>query len=278
MPQIKRVIDTCLSQLSDKKILIPLSGGLDSNSILFSCAERNLDCVAVSFRMDSHESRDFKTARANANALGVDFHEIVLSSHVEDIKRDLVYAARDLNCKKKTELECIRPMIHLYKVAKELGASVIVSGLGAENVYLETKKAVINYKKTPDLYREMMREKVLLRDSVQLRQHDILCELHNIEHVMPYIVDDMFDTFMGVSWESCMKGTSKRPAKEQYSSFLSREDIKVFAPQGYQLGDTGIGESFKCLLNSDWNIRSVTNVIAIYNDLIAGRLDKIIGE
>lgn len=268
MPQIKKVIDQKLLEHKNEIIAIPLSGGMDSNSILFSCVSNGIKCVAFSFRMEANESRDFKTARQNATELGVEFVEVVIPSDLHSIKTDLVNLRDNYSCVKKTDFECSRVMLYLYEEVRKRGIKVIASGLGAGHQYLESKKAVLHYKHRPDTYRMMMKEKIANKNAFQLKQHEILTREHGIKHIMPYATDEMFDTFKGISWEECMKGTFKKPAKRDYKEFLERPNIRVYAPQGYQLGDTGIAKSFEILLKSDWNIRECRTVTAIYNDLV----------
>ncbi|MDK9790658.1 asparagine synthase-related protein [Vibrio sp. D431a] len=273
MLNVKLAIEHELKIHKNKKIIVPLSSGMDSNSILFSCYELGLNAVAVSFRMDTHESRDFKVAKNNAKALGIPFEEIILDSNVEAIKGDVVKLVRTLKCRKKTEIECTRPMYHLYKLASEIGGDIIISGLGAEYNYLESKKAVMYYKHRPDEYREMMFEKVKRKECMQIIQHEIMCKHFGIEHTMPYLSDTMFREFRGTPWEASMKGVVKRPVKEGYAHILSMEGIRVYSPQGYQVGDSGIAKSFEQLLDSDWNLRECTHITAVYNDIIKGNLD-----
>ncbi|WP_210498297.1 asparagine synthase-related protein [Vibrio crassostreae] len=273
MPQIKKVIDSIVSLEKGTKVAVPLSGGLDSNAILFSCVDLGIDCVAFSFRMDSHESRDFKAARANAKALNVPFVEITIPSSVESIKADLITLQKRLGCKKKTDFECSRVMLYLYEAVNRAGIKTIISGLGAEAVYLETRKAVVHYKHIPDQYRKMMKTRVGEKECLQLKQHEYLTKEYDIRHVMPYVSAEMFDAFEGFSWDECMKGTFKKPAKRDYKDYLSTEGVRVYSPQGYQLGDTGIAASFEQLLDSDWNTRDSKSVTAIYNDLVKGLLE-----
>ena len=87
---------------------------------------------------------------------------------------------------------------------------------------------------------------------------------------MPYLSDAMRSEFLGTTWEEVNKPRQKQPILDAFPRQFAR--MKVLPHTNLQLGDSRIAEHLAGLVGTDWNTRGAKSVVAIYNDLAAGRL------
>ena len=64
-PNIKGVIQNCVSSIPGNEVALCLSSGINSNSILFELLEQGKKVTAFTFSMEGIESRDLIHARKN---------------------------------------------------------------------------------------------------------------------------------------------------------------------------------------------------------------------
>lgn len=271
MIQIRKTLNNVIGRIENERVYVLLSSGLDSQSLLFSSLELNKDVVIVSFTLKNKESRDFKKAKSIAEKLNLEFLPVYLPSDIKTLSQHVLSLANKYKCKSKTEFECTYPMLFAYKEISNHanGKATIVSGLGADCFYVLSKRGILHFKDKPDEFREATFFK---ENYCQKLQHEILMEEYNLEHVMPYLSMDVFNLFKGTTWEECNKPQQKNPVREQYKDELISGHF--FKHTNFQLGDSGIADSFTQLLDTEWNFNNWKSVIGIYNAVVSGKIDK----
>jgi asparagine synthetase B (glutamine-hydrolysing) len=263
-PDVRAVLLAELGKIESDSVGVLLSGGIDSASIMFALLELGKKVTAYSFTIDGHVSTDFSLARRNATAFGVPFVPVFLPRDLGALKRDLHALALTRLATKKTDYECGWPMIHAYGAVKE---PVVASGMGADGHFCISKKGMIHYRDRIDEFRLGLYSSP---GYAQRPLHDFLARSFGKQACMPYLSDAMRAAFLGTTWEQVNKPKQKQPILDAFSQQFAR--MKVLPHVNLQLGDSRIAEHMAGLLKSDWNKRDARSMVAIYNDLSAGRL------
>ena len=181
------MIDTLLrdvikQQVHDDKVAVLLSGGVDSLSVGFA-AEVVLGkkVHAYSFRLDTQTSYDYEKAKEVAEQFDWKFTgiEIPTNNLVEDFHK-LV----ELGCLKKTSYECTYPFLYVYPQIQE---KYVLSGWAADGYYGISKKAMMHYKHTQELFDEF-RDNYFRPDMcANYNWHKKVSEQYNKILVTPYL-------------------------------------------------------------------------------------------
>lgn len=272
MIPIRKTINSILEkEVLDDTVYILLSGGVDSQSVLFSSLELGKKVVVVSFHIEGHKSRDFLCAEGIAKELNLEFIPVVLPTDMKTISEKILYLAKTFDCRLKTDFECFYPMLFAYEAIEKHsgGKATMVSGLGADTYYLLSKKASIHYKDRPDEYRDLL---YFNPNYSQRCKHEQLSEMLGFNHVMPYFRDEVYNLFKGKTKKECNSPKEKNDVREQYENELI-ENLH-FKHTSFQKGDSGISNMFEPLLETEWNINNWKSVTGIYNAVHKGVITK----
>lgn len=275
IPIRKTINDIITREVDSDKVYILLSGGVDSQSVLFSCLELGKEVVAVSFTREDHESRDFLCGKGIAEQLGLEFLPVLLPTDLETISEKILYLGQHFDCKLKTDFECMYPMILAYDAINKHsgGSATIVSGLGADTYYLLSKKASIHYKHRPDEYRDLL---YFNPNYSQRCKHEKLSDILGFNHVMPYFRDEVYNLFKGKSKKEVNSPLEKNDVREQYKDELIEK--LHYKHTSFQKGDSGISDMFEALIDSEWNIKDWRSVTGIYNSIAKGEITKALNK
>lgn len=242
-----------------------LSSGVDSRVLLFSLLSLGKKVHVYSFRLDGVYSTDFVIAQDLAKQYGLEFTEIVLPNDIDVLKRDVLYLINDLKLCKKADIECSWAMMYAFKSINE---NVVVSGLGADDHFVLTKKGMIHYRdsvESMDKYRTMIFSNP---NHSQKQTANLLCKNFNKALIAPFLNDDMFDIFKGTSWEELNKPHQKQVLLDIFPNEFAK--TKLPKHSNLQLGDSGIAKHFTKLLDTDWKVGK--SVVSIYNTIKNGKI------
>tara|TARA_Y100001963_G_scaffold112431_1_gene155653 strand:- start:9332 stop:10150 length:819 start_codon:yes stop_codon:yes gene_type:complete len=247
----------------EHKVAVLLSGGVDSNSVLFAAMELGLNPVGYSFTIKGHESTDFKLAKATCEEFGIPFTPVYLPTSVSKLKKYLKYAV-SVGAKSKTDFECFWPMREAFLAVKE---PCILSATSADSHFGLSKKAMIHFRDSiPEYQINVFRkpntgQRILLRaEAVRLGKH----------YLSPYDTTRVLSLLHGYTWEELNK-PQKRPIRDAFPEYFSR--IKLKPHTNLQLGDSGIAKHFEKLLDDRrWNRFGYKSVKGIYNKLVSGEI------
>ncbi len=260
-PNIKGVIQNCVSQIPDNEVALCLSSGIDSNSILFELAEQGKKVTAFTFTMKGIESRDYIHAKKNAETFGADFVHVELPNDVDSLKQD-VYRLAKMGAITKTDFECFFPFLYLYE-HEALTQKYILSGLGADGHFCISKRGMIHFRNRIDEFRQNLFSNPNYAQKVL---HDKYCEQKGIIHVMPYLTQEMKNEFAGVGWWEINAPKEKQAILDAYKDYFTK--IKVFRHTNFQKADSGISTAFLQLVHTDLNKGNFKTPKGIYNDII----------
>ena len=274
---IRESLITEIKKARSKQPYVFLSGGVDSNCILFAALEAGCRPITLSFHMEGIISRDFRAAQAISKEFGLELIEVVLPNSYEKLKSDVHLMADRYKCIQKNEFECSWPMLysffHVRNHARDNGIKnpVTFTGQGADLMYLSSKKASIHFKDRPDEWRTAGRANP---HRTQGRILPSMARDAGIRNIKPWDSEEILQAFLGTSWEDVNKPRQKEPSRAAFEDYFKR--VKVFNHQNFQLGDTGIAEHFEKLLadpafNPDLKYKSV---VGIYGELARAYQDK----
>ena len=115
-----------LSDSSDGKLPLLLSGGVDSTLCGLVGQMMGLKPVCISYQRKDVYSRDCEQAEKTCKIMGWEFHKVVLPD--EDPKEVFQKLTYEYGVAKKTELEVLYPFLFLIDKIEELGFKKIVCG------------------------------------------------------------------------------------------------------------------------------------------------------
>ena len=266
MIPIRKMITSILKKdLKHETVYVLLSGGIDSQSVLFSSLSLKKKVIVVSFTPAGHESTDFKSAKKIADTLSLDFLPVYLPTDLDTVSSTLIFLHKEYQCKKKTDFECMYPMHFAYQSIKDHAQNndySITSGLGADIYFLLSKKACIHYKNKEDEYRQLLYSD---KSYSQRNKHEHYCEKNNVNHVMPYFYEDVFNLFKGTTKDQCNKPRQKEPIVSQYEDDIIENSY--FKHSSFQKGDSKIELIFTPLLDTEWNTKNWVSITGIYNSI-----------
>lgn len=238
-------------------IALILSNGVDSQSLFFALIESKINFSAYSFTLADRESSDFKGAKELCNKYGVKFTPCILPCDVDTLEKEAIELIRNYGCRKKTEVECIFPFYHLFPIVKEKN---ILTGLGAEGVYGNTKKGKLHYKDRLDDWRA---EFYGATNVAERNQREILARHHAKVLYDPYCSKELQDLFAGATWEEINVPHEKQITINAFERFKDVKSTKA----NLQKGDSGIADSFEQLLTSKFNTKGYKSVVGVYNEI-----------
>lgn len=252
------------SRVSNKKVAVFLSGGVDSTCCLLSCVDLGLDITAYTFYLQGHVSQDLLASRAITKKLGIKLKEVVVPYSIDRLKEDAKRIIKEYKTTKKTAVQCIHPFLYIMPQVKE---NDIVSGLYADDLYGTSRKGNIighNSKQEFDVFRKN-----------QIAQQDYSCvyikecaKRHGKNLVTPFIGGTTEEYLMGLDWNQ-MNG--KRPKEIAIKAFddYYRENAWYRKNSNLQV-NSGIREYHDLLLKTDLNKRNHRSVVGVYNDIQKG--------
>lgn len=133
--------------VGDRPLVISLSGGVDSATLLFAALDAKLDVRAVTFQMEHFVSPDMRAARALCRTFGVPHLEVNIPASRLDVLRDVERLIDMLHWEKtdrirKTAIQCAYPYLYVVpRVQKWLGDEhpIIVTGFAAGSATMTTR-------------------------------------------------------------------------------------------------------------------------------------------
>ena len=142
---IHKLLETIITKerQNETEVAILLSGGVDSNTCLFTSNRLGLKVHGYSFHIKDNPTYDSLKAQEVCEKFGFNFTSIEVPT--ENLVEDFKKLAHTYSCKKKVQFECTWPFMYMYPKIKE---KVIISGVAADGHYGLSKKAMIHFKHT----------------------------------------------------------------------------------------------------------------------------------
>jgi asparagine synthetase B (glutamine-hydrolysing) len=240
---IGSVRETLTNELKDIKgsVGVSASGGIDSSVLIMSCLDLGYKPYVLSFNMDNRpDSYDFDSARKLAKRFDLDFVPVLLPSSPEIILEKIIYEIKHFRIKKKTALECVYPMMFVFDTCEQLGIRNLVCGHAADGHYALSKKAMIHYRSTQELYQQFRESYFKNKNVAQSETLNQIAKEKNINLYLPYMQQTYFDLFNNLSWFEVNTPRQKELVRRDFPEL---DVMKLKNHLNLQLGDSYIAET-----------------------------------
>lgn len=216
-----------------------LSGGVDSQAVLYALLALEKKPVALSFTLDDRESRDFRLARDTAALVEVPFYPVRLPTDLDVLRRYIAWAVGPpLRLSGKAEIECFWPRWVLIQEAFRLGLPALATGDGGDGYFALSKKGMLHYRETAEKMDEF-RDWYFGRGNWS-QTRSIRTFAHPLPVFMPLAHHALRPLFRGRTWEELNQPRQKMPIREAFPP------VAELPPHtNLQLGDSGIAELFE---------------------------------
>ena len=237
---IRDVLGGLIADLPEQDIAVGGSGGMDSSSLVLSALDAGKAVTVVSFTLNDRHSADFKAARRLADQFGLEFLPVLLPTDVDVINSQVRWIVESFRTSRKTTVECLFPFVTAFPAIAAAGLDRLLVGHCAGVHFGLSKKAMIHYSHTPDLFRQYRREQMARPDQSQQVSLPTMGRAFGVEVSMPYATSDVFDLWIGLTWEEMNKPRQKEVVRREFPELAP---LKVTQHRNFQVGDSGIAET-----------------------------------
>lgn len=237
------VRQTLTNELKDIEgsVAVATSGGIDSSVLIMSCLDLGYKPYVLSFKMDNRsDSYDFDAARKLAKRFDLDFVPVLLPSSPEIILEKIIYEIKHFQIKKKTAIECVYPMMFVFDTCEQLGIQNLICGHAADGHYALSKKAMIHYRSTQELYQQFRKTYFKNKNVAQSETLNQIAKEKNINLYLPYMQQTYFDLFNDLSWFEVNTPRQKELIRRDFPEL---DVMKLKNHLNLQLGDSYIAET-----------------------------------
>ena len=212
---IRTIFENLLQHLPEG-FAVATSGGISSAALLASAVAVNKKPIVVSFTFDDFYSTDWKYAKAMSNYFELPFHSVVLPSNKNSIINSVSTLIHRYKLKKKARIECSFPFLYVAETCKFLGITTLVTGLCDDGHFGLSKKAMIHYKHTQELFDYFRHDYFSDPDAAGRKSINKICQDQDINLINPYCDPDVFKLFIGKSWDELNKPKQKYAIRKCY--------------------------------------------------------------
>ena len=254
---IKKLLETNIkSTISDEKVAVLLSGGIDSISVALAAHDVGKKVNAYSFQLGNQTSYDFIKAAEISYKMNWKFTPIIIPT--DNLENDWIKLVH-LGCRKKTHFECVFPFLYVYPKIRE---KYILTGWGADGYFGVSKKAMMrysNFKKKRNYVKyckkhnqkrynwNEFRLHYLNGDCAGLKEHTKVAIAYDKVHVTPYLDEDVKTLLMSMSYEQLNKPKQKQIVRKDFTKLKNFGIIKQH--QNLHLA-SGVDKLFETLLDN----------------------------
>ena len=220
---------------------VSASGGIDSSVLIMSCLDLGYKPYVLSFKMDNRsDSYDFDSARKLAKRFDLEFVPVLLPSSTEIILEKVIHEIKHFQIKKKTAIECVYPMMFVFDTCEQLDIKNLICGHAADGHYALSKKAMIHYRSTKELYQQFRQAYFKNKNVAQSETLNQIAKEKNINLYLPYMKQTYFDLFNDLSWFEVNTPRQKELIRRDFPEL---DVMKLKNHLNLQLGDSYIAET-----------------------------------
>jgi len=236
--KIRNYLTGYLGALKIPRIVISTSGGIDSSTLVVAALEAGCDVAVSSFTLDDRESEDFKSARKLADHFKLDFKPVYLPTDSEQICDEVIRYMGRYKVRRKADVECVYPVaIQMPLLAK---GSHYVSGLWADGHFCLSKKGMIHYRSTKDLYQTFRHEYFFKKPHHQRAVFKAMAKDYSITYHEPFWSIELYKIMSDLSWDEANKPRQKEVLR---AAFPELNPLQIKNHTNLQLGDSGIADT-----------------------------------
>lgn len=247
---------------NNKRIALLFSGGTDSLTCLFALMDLGIHPVLYSFHLQGIIHQDIHVSRKVAQFYNLRHILIEIPKDRERLIRDVVHLIRTYRIYRKTNIQCTYPF---YYVLPEVKESVVVSGLGADDLYGTTASVAIRCKDNPEEFNRIRMKTLKDPDASAIRSIRQLVEDHGKRFVIPYRAPRVVDEMMRYTWRELNQPKQKILALRSFAEYFKRQ--KIYRRNSNLQVGSKIREWHDTLIRSPLNKNKRMRVDEIYKDV-----------
>jgi Asparagine synthase len=265
-----------------QKIGIALSGGADSCSILAEMLSQKLKPIVVSYTPSTHESTDFKMARATAERFDLPFKTAIVNMDADRLEAGMRYVITR-GYSGKIEVESLIPMVVVAYTAKAAGVEFLFTGDQADGYFNNSKSSVM-----PEPHGKGIRTHTDSAVVDEIRrvyyEKDASCsgairklgiEFGLLDVVCPYRAHLIYDAFKGALWSDVNKPRLKEPIRLAYADWLDTDDAGIPTrpgPVNLHKGDSEFGDTLAATMLALPKFSSYRSPVGLYRAVARGEV------
>lgn len=247
---------------------LALSGGVDSCCALFALLDLGLRPRCLTFTLGGYESEDLAAARKVARAFHLELDVVRIPHNPEVLEKDVRWLIPHTGTR-KTWVQCGHPWLYLAVAAKEAGFDKVFCALMADELWGTSRKVMAYWRAEGDYWAlERRRENFEELRGVAVAERVVAREL-GVTILDPFNNDRVRDVMLGCGYADLHRPVPKAMALAMYDGLFRLVEHR--RPLNYQIG-SGIRAWHDTLLSGPLNARGSKAVVAVYNDIAAGRV------
>lgn len=260
---MRKIINNQLEELNNKEVALLFSGGMDSLSLLISCLDVGIKPHLYTFKLNYVESEDVLCARKIKDIFNLNYTEIKIDDSIEQLVDDVYHIIKKFKVKKKTQIQCIQPFLHILPNIKE---SVVLSGLCADDIYGTSRKMQELGRKDEDEFFKKRLEKHNNIESSSYKFIKEICEDYNKQFIAPYKDNEILVRYiLNCGFKKLHSPKQKNIMYEAYKEEI--DSYKLYRRNSNLQVNSGIRGWHDTLLNTGLNSKNYKSVVGIYNTI-----------
>ena len=226
-------------------VAVLLSGGADSTVVALSAHHVGKKITAFSFQVSGFPNPDFLQAKRTSEIMGWSFEPVDVST--EDLPNRFLDLFFKYGCAKKTEAECLFPLIDVIQSVKAKGFTKVLTGFGS--FIPDDRSSAIACARDPAAYWESCRREAGVGDSSATAKIVEVAAAQGVEILMPLCHRNIIDALSGLDTKAMMgKPYPKHHYKDVYFDDFERLGLLDAKNQNIQIAG-GIERVFLPLLS-----------------------------
>ncbi len=187
------LVNAISKRIPDVRLGLLFSGAVDSGLLALALKKLGVDfiCYTCVVRGFEKEAEDLIYAKKAAEKINLDLEVIEVS--LEEIERDLPEICKLIESNDVTKVSVSIPFYYACKKASEHGIKVILSGLGADDLFGGYERIAKGFDVNKECYHSLLNlyERDLYRD-------DVITMYNNIELRVPYLDRELIKFALGI--------------------------------------------------------------------------------
>jgi asparagine synthetase B (glutamine-hydrolysing) len=238
------------------------TGGIDSSALVVAGLEAGHDVQVCSFTLDDRQSADFKSARKLADYFKLDFKPVFLPSDPDRICNEVIRYMTNYKVRGKSNIECVYPVaIQISELSKK---THYVSGLWADGHFCLSKKGMIHYRSTKELFQRFRYEYFFKLPHQQRSIFARMARDRDMAFHEPYWSTDFYKILTDLNWEQANRPRQKEVLR---AAFPELDSLAIKNHTNLHLGDSGIAEAIRSAMLKKYSPGSKSAVSA-YNSVV----------
>lgn len=265
---LRKICEERILQIDPEgKAELALSGGTDSLTVLFAMLSTGRKPRCITFFVEGRISSDLQASRNVCKHFNLDLAEVPLPNTPDRIVNDVRKLLPHCHKVKATIIQCMHPWLYIYPAMK---GDLILNGLGGDDLYCMQRKVQVALHQKGEA--AILPWRHVYSDDLDFSSGNIhrYAQQWKKRSIDFYHCDQIEQWFLQFKAMALHKPYEKYPSIAAFSDFYGQGSFRRLH-SSYQL-NSGLKETHERILYSSYNQRKAKAMIAIYNDLAAGRL------